>query len=68
MEKIEEMEDVPEFDLALLERFNDVLSSQSTKESLLSLVEETKSRLEFHLRQAHKGFRVYAKEPCPKTK
>ncbi|XP_058793985.1 uncharacterized protein LOC131665842 [Phymastichus coffea] len=62
----EDLDGVPEIDLALLERYTEALESRS-RDALLAVLEETKSRLMNHLRQAHKGFRAYAKQPRPRT-
>ncbi|XP_033222600.1 uncharacterized protein LOC117176464 [Belonocnema kinseyi] len=59
--------DVPEIDLAILERFVEALDSES-REAMLSVLNDTKLRLMDHLRNAHRGFRIYVLQPCPKTK
>ncbi|XP_031782437.1 uncharacterized protein LOC100118887 [Nasonia vitripennis] len=62
----EDLDDVSEIDLALLERYTQAADSRS-RESMLDVLEETRSRMTNHLRQAHKGFRAYAKQPCPRS-
>lgn len=63
----EDLDGVRQIDLALLERYSQALNNRS-RESMIDVLEETKSRLSNHLAQAHKGFRTYAKQPCPQTR
>ena len=63
----ENLDGVPEIDMALLERFNGTLT-RPCRESMLAVLEDTKIRLMNHLRKAHRDFRAYALLPCPITK
>ncbi|XP_011494283.1 PREDICTED: uncharacterized protein LOC105359382 [Ceratosolen solmsi marchali] len=62
----EELDDVPEINLDLLEKYTDALANRSS-DSMIDVLEETKYCLMNHLRQAHKGFRAYVMQPCPKS-
>ncbi|XP_043496619.1 uncharacterized protein LOC122520583 [Polistes fuscatus] len=66
-ELLEDLDGVPQIDLALLERFNDALNSES-RITMLAVMEDTRERLTNHLRRAHGSFKRYASEPCPLTK
>ena len=59
--------DIPEIDLDILKRLNDASQGES-RETMLSILYETKVRLMDHLRNTHRGFRIYVMQPCPKTK
>ncbi|XP_034940489.1 uncharacterized protein [Chelonus insularis] len=58
---------VPEIDMALLERFSECLTTPC-RAAMLDVLSDTKLRLMDHLTNAHKDFRIYLLEPCPKTK
>lgn len=66
-ERVEDLDGVPQIDLAFLERFNDALNSES-RITMLVVLEDTKERLRDHLRRVHGSFKRYASEPCPMTK
>ncbi|KAK2577162.1 hypothetical protein KPH14_003319 [Odynerus spinipes] len=66
-ELIEDLDGVPQIDLAFLERFNEALNSEC-RITMLSILEDTKERLRDHLRRVHGSFKRYASEPCPMTK
>ncbi|XP_043273657.1 uncharacterized protein [Venturia canescens] len=64
----ENLDGIPEIDMSLLEKYNEILTRPPCRQSMLSLLEETKIRLMNHLRRVHRGFRDYALQPCPRTK
>ena len=66
-EMAEDLDGVPQIDMALLERFNEALNSDS-RTALLGVLVDTRDRSRDHLRRAHEGFKKYASEPCPMTK
>lgn len=66
-ELLEDLDGVPQIDLALLERFNDALNSES-RITMLAVLENTRERLKDHLRRVHGSFKRYASEPCPISK
>ena len=66
-EMAEDLDGVPQIDMALLERFNEALNSDS-RTSLLSVLTDTRDRCRDHLRRVHESFKQYASEPCPLTK
>lgn len=66
-ELLEDLDGVPQIDLALLERFNGALNSES-RITMLAILEDTRERLKDHLRRVHGSFKRYASEPCPITK
>ncbi|XP_017754406.1 PREDICTED: uncharacterized protein LOC108546701 [Eufriesea mexicana] len=66
-EMAEDLDGVPQIDMAHLERFNEALNSDS-RTSLLSLLVDTRDRCCDHLRRVHESFKKYASEPCPTTK
>ncbi|KAI4480421.1 hypothetical protein M0802_014241 [Mischocyttarus mexicanus] len=66
-ELLEDLDGVSQIDLALLERFNDALNSES-RITMLAILEDTRERLRDHLRRVHGSFKRYASEPCPMTK
>ncbi|KAK1128704.1 hypothetical protein K0M31_019856 [Melipona bicolor] len=66
-EMAEDLDGVPQIDMALLERFNEALNSES-RTSLLSVLTDTRDRCRDHLRRVHESFKQYASEPCPLTK
>lgn len=63
-EMAEDLDGVPQIDMALLERFNETLNSDS-RTSLLSILADTRDRCRDHLRNVHESFKQYASEPCP---
>ncbi|XP_044004318.1 uncharacterized protein LOC122849615 [Aphidius gifuensis] len=62
-----ELNGVPEIDLAILERFNECLTTPC-RDSMINVIEDTKMRLAEHLKISFKHFKIYMLEPCPKTK
>lgn len=66
-ELLEDLDGVPQIDLALLERFNEALNSDS-RITMLAVLEDTRERLKDHLRGVHASFKRHASEPCPLNK
>lgn len=66
-ELVEDLDGVPQIDLAFLERFNEALNSES-RITMLAILDDTKERLRNHLRRVHESFKRYASEPCPMAK
>ncbi|XP_063977058.1 uncharacterized protein LOC135162479 [Diachasmimorpha longicaudata] len=62
-----ELERIPEIDMSILERFNEVLNTPC-REGLLLVLQDVKLMLEDHLRVSHKDFKIYARQPCPNTR
>lgn len=66
-EMAEDLDGVPQIDLALLRQFNHALNSDS-RIDLLTVLVDTRTRCRDHLRNIHESFKKYATEPCPLTK
>lgn len=62
-----DLDGVSQIDRALLERFNEALNSNS-RNSLLSILEDTRNCCRDHLRSIHEKFKQYASEPCPMSR
>ncbi|GAB1862471.1 hypothetical protein CAJAP_03550 [Camponotus japonicus] len=63
----EDLDGVPQIDMALMERFNEALTNK-TKEALLNILEDTRDRSRDYLKNVHQSFKQYISEPCPITK
>lgn len=63
----EGLDGVPEIDMAILERFNEALTT-SSRDAMLAVLKDTKIRLANHLENSHRGFKTYILQPCPKAK
>lgn len=63
----EDLDGVPQIDMALMERFNEALTNK-TREALLAVLEDTRDRARDYLRSIHQSFKQYISEPCPLTK
>lgn len=63
----EDLDGVPEIDMALMERFNEALTNGS-RIALLEVLRDTCDRTRNHLRRIHGSFQKYASEPCPLSK
>lgn len=65
-EMVEDLDGVPQIDMALMKQFNKALVDQE-REALLTVLEDTKDRLQDYLKNVHKNFKGYISEPCPLT-
>ncbi|XP_011266766.1 uncharacterized protein LOC105257674 [Camponotus floridanus] len=63
----EDLDGVPQIDMALMERFNEALTNK-TREALLNILEDTRDRSRDYLKNVHQSFKQYISEPCPITK
>ncbi|XP_072755366.1 uncharacterized protein [Anoplolepis gracilipes] len=63
----EDLDGVPQIDMALMKRFNEALTNE-TREALLTVLEDTRDRSRDHLRNVHQSFKKYISKPCPLTK
>lgn len=63
----EDLDGVPQIDMALMERFNEALTNK-TREALLNILEDTRDRSRDYLKNVHRSFKQYISEPCPITK
>lgn len=64
---VEDLDGVPQIDMALMKRFNEALTNK-TREALLAVLEDTRDRAQDYLRSIHQNFKQYISEPCPLTK
>lgn len=60
----EDLDGIPQIDMALMERFNEALTNK-TREALLAVLEDTRDRSRDYLRNVHQSFKKYISEPCP---
>ncbi|XP_029676413.1 uncharacterized protein LOC115243491 [Formica exsecta] len=60
----EDLDGIPQIDMALMERFNEALTNK-TREALLAILEDTRDRSRDYLRNVHQSFKKYISEPCP---
>ncbi|XP_012283999.1 uncharacterized protein LOC105701655 isoform X3 [Orussus abietinus] len=67
MDMAEALDDIPEIDLAILERFQAAVTS-SSRDDKLRVLEDTKVRLMDHLRNAHDSFKVLILQHYSKKK
>lgn len=67
MDMVDSINGVEQLDIVLLRQFDEALTN-GTKEELLAVIEETRSRARDYLRGLHEDFKRYASEPCPLTK
>jgi len=63
--ELQELDDIPEFDLDFLYKIESTLFTGS-RQDMLDILEETKLKCQGSLTQAHKGFSVQARLPCPR--
>ncbi|KZC08340.1 PREDICTED: uncharacterized protein LOC107186591 [Dufourea novaeangliae] len=66
-EMAEDLDGVPQIDMAILQSLNEALNSRS-RVALLGVLENTRDRCRNHLRRVHESFKTYATEPCPLAK
>lgn len=63
----ENLDGVPQIDMALMKQFNEALTSKD-KDELLAVLNDTRNRARDYLRGVHENFKRYVLEPCPMTR